>query len=96
MWNRSLDAAFMVPMAVQLGFGVLFATFMPGVVYRVGSTEFPRRERALDDDGDDDDQDAKRMTMTASVGGDFAVGRGPGPEVGSRAAGVRRGRLPGH
>ena len=28
MWNRSLDAAFMVPMAVSLGFGVLFATFI--------------------------------------------------------------------
>ena len=26
MWNRSLDASFMVPMAVSLGFGVLFAT----------------------------------------------------------------------
>ena len=26
MWNESLDAAFMVPMAVSLGFGVLFAT----------------------------------------------------------------------
>ena len=26
MWNRSFDAAFMVPMAVSLGFGVLFAT----------------------------------------------------------------------
>ena len=25
MWNRSLDASFMVPMAVSLGFGVLFA-----------------------------------------------------------------------
>ena len=28
MWNRSFDAAFMVPMAVSLGFGVLFATFI--------------------------------------------------------------------
>ena len=28
MWNRSLDASFMVPMAVSLGFGVLFATFI--------------------------------------------------------------------
>ena len=26
MWNKSFDAAFMVPMAVSLGFGVLFAT----------------------------------------------------------------------
>ena len=26
MWNQSLDASFMVPMAVSLGFGVLFAT----------------------------------------------------------------------
>ena len=26
MWNESLDAAFVVPMAVSLGFGVLFAT----------------------------------------------------------------------
>ena len=26
MWNQSLDATFMVPMAVSLGFGVLFAT----------------------------------------------------------------------
>ena len=26
MWNRSLDASFMVPMAVSLGFEVLFAT----------------------------------------------------------------------
>ena len=25
MWNQSLDASFMVPMAVSLGFGVLFA-----------------------------------------------------------------------
>ena len=28
MWNRSLDASFMVPMAVSLGFGVLFATLI--------------------------------------------------------------------
>ncbi|MCY3846216.1 MAG: hypothetical protein OXH69_22050, partial [Acidobacteria bacterium] len=28
MWNKSFDAAFMVPMAVSLGFGVLFATFI--------------------------------------------------------------------
>ena len=28
MWNRSLDAAFLKPMAVSLGFGVLFATFI--------------------------------------------------------------------
>ena len=28
MWNQSFDAAFMVPMAVSLGFGVLFATFI--------------------------------------------------------------------
>ena len=28
MWNRSFDAAFMVPMAVSLGFGVLFATLI--------------------------------------------------------------------
>ena len=28
MWNTSLDASFMVPMAVSLGFGVLFATFI--------------------------------------------------------------------
>ena len=28
MWNRSFDAAFMVPMAVSLGFGVLFTTFI--------------------------------------------------------------------
>ena len=28
MWDRSLDASFMVPMAVSLGFGVLFATFI--------------------------------------------------------------------
>ena len=28
MWNESLDAAFMVPMAVSLGFGVLFATLV--------------------------------------------------------------------
>ena len=32
---------------------------LPGVVYRVGSTEFPRRESALDDDGDDDDHDGE-------------------------------------
>ncbi len=28
MWDRSFDTAFMVPMAVSLGFGVLFATFI--------------------------------------------------------------------
>ena len=28
MWSTSFDAAFMVPMAVSLGFGVLFATFI--------------------------------------------------------------------
>jgi multidrug efflux pump subunit AcrB len=28
MTNRSFDAAFMVPMAVSLAFGVLFATFI--------------------------------------------------------------------
>jgi len=28
MWNQSFDAAFMVPTAVSLGFGVLFATFI--------------------------------------------------------------------
>ena len=28
MWNTNLDAAFLVPMAVSLGFGVLFATFI--------------------------------------------------------------------
>ncbi|MCY4028512.1 MAG: efflux RND transporter permease subunit [Acidobacteria bacterium] len=28
MWNRNFDAAFMVPMAISLGFGVLFATFI--------------------------------------------------------------------
>ena len=28
MWNKSLDASFMVPMAVSLGFGVLFATLI--------------------------------------------------------------------
>ena len=28
MWNRSLDASFMVSMAVSLGFGVLFATLI--------------------------------------------------------------------
>ena len=28
MWNKSFDAAFMVPMAVSLGFGVLFATLI--------------------------------------------------------------------
>ena len=28
MWNQSFDAAFMVPMAVSLGFGVLFATLI--------------------------------------------------------------------
>ena len=28
MWSKSLDASFMVPMAVSLGFGVLFATFI--------------------------------------------------------------------
>ena len=28
MWNQSLDASFMVPMAVSLGFGVLFATLI--------------------------------------------------------------------
>ena len=28
MWNKRFDAAFMVPMAVSLGFGVLFATFI--------------------------------------------------------------------
>ena len=32
MWNRSIDAAFMVPMAVSLGFGVLFATFITLIV----------------------------------------------------------------
>ena len=28
MWNESLDASFMVPMAVSAGFGVLFATLV--------------------------------------------------------------------
>ncbi len=43
MWNRSFDAAFMVPMAVSLGFGVLFATFITLIL--VPTSHDPGRRR---------------------------------------------------
>ena len=72
MWNKSFDAAFMVPMAVSLGFGVLFATLITLILV-------PTSYMILDDVGR-----ALRRTVgrrepaEAEVPGG-AVGEGPPP-----------------
>ena len=47
MWNRSLDASFMVPMAVSLGFGVLFATVITLVLVPIAYMILDDAGRAL-------------------------------------------------
>ena len=74
MWNRSLDASFMVPMAVSLGFGVLFATGITLVLV-------PTAYMILDDAG---------RTMRRVFGGHepAAVPAPPAQEQGRSAARV--------
>ena len=70
MWNRSLDAAFLKPMAVSLGFGVLFATFITLILV-------PTSYMILDDFG---------RTMRRIFGRREPVGAAPAGAVSAGAA----------
>ena len=58
-WNRSLDAAFLKPMAVSLGFGVLFATFITLILV-------PTSYMLLDVSGHEEVSKSRRLSALAA------------------------------